>query len=185
MIVLIDNYDSFVYTLDGYVRRCGFETQVLRNDDEELNNIKPQALILSPGPCTPNETGLSKQIVEKFYKDVPLLGICLGHQIIAEVFGGKTISSPYPHHGKTSDIYHENHSLFEGLPSPFKAARYHSLISQIPDNGQLRPIAKTDDNILMGFEHNDYPVYGLQFHPESVLTSNGFQIIQNFAKVIE
>ncbi len=185
MILLIDNYDSFVYNLARYVGELGCERQVVRNDAtsiEELLQRSPQAIILSPGPCTPAEAGISKDLVRAAAEHkIPLLGICLGHQCIAEVFGGKTVQATQPRHGKTSMIGHENHPLFQGLPNPFGAARYHSLVAELGATSPLIPIASAqDDGHLMGLAHERLPIFGVQFHPESVLTDHGHQLLANF-----
>lgn len=185
MILLIDNYDSFVYNLARYVGELGCERQVVRNDAtsiEELLQRSPQAIILSPGPCTPAEAGISKDLVRAAAEHkIPLLGICLGHQCIAEVFGGKTVQTTQPRHGKTSMIGHENHPLFQGLPNPFGAARYHSLVAELGATSPLIPIASAqDDGHLMGLAHERLLIFGVQFHPESVLTDHGHQLLANF-----
>ncbi len=185
MILLIDNYDSFVHNLARYVGELGCERQVVRNDvatTDELIDRAPQAIILSPGPCTPAEAGVSKDMVHAAAAHkIPLLGVCLGHQCIAEVFGGKTIRANAPRHGKTSLIKHDNHPLFRHLPNPFAAARYHSLVSEISPRGPLNIVAHaTDDGHVMGLAHETMSIFGVQFHPESVLTDHGHQVLANF-----
>ncbi len=185
MILLIDNYDSFVHNLARYIGELGCDRQVVRNDMADISSLmamEPQAIILSPGPCTPAEAGISKDLVHAAAEnEVPLLGVCLGHQCIAEAFGGKTVRASQPRHGKTSMIGHENHPLFENLPNPFPAARYHSLISELKETGPLRPIAQAkDDGHLMALAHATLPILGVQFHPESVLTPFGHQLLANF-----
>lgn len=185
MILLIDNYDSFVHNLARYVGELGCERIVIRNDEasiEELLQKTPEAVILSPGPCTPAEAGISKDMVRAASQHkIPLLGVCLGHQCIAETFGGKTVRAKKPRHGKTSLIKHESHPLFRHLPNPFTAARYHSLVSDLSALSLLHPIAMAqDDGHLMGLAHETEPIFGVQFHPESVLTQNGHQLLANF-----
>jgi len=185
MILLIDNYDSFVHNLARYIGELGCGRQVVRNDDEGISDLlkrQPQAIILSPGPCTPAEAGISKDLVRAAAEHkIPLLGVCLGHQCIAEVFGGKTVRATEPRHGKTSLIGHEHHPLFRHLPNPFAAARYHSLASELSANGPLIPIASAkDDRHLMGIAHESESIFGVQFHPESVLTDHGHQLLANF-----
>ncbi|MCB9990930.1 MAG: aminodeoxychorismate/anthranilate synthase component II [Rhodospirillales bacterium] len=189
MILLIDNYDSFVYNLARYVGKLGRARQVVRNDAITLDAIAamaPEAIILSPGPCTPHESGICNNVIEHFSGRFPILGICLGHQCIAEQFGGRTVPSPYPCHGKTSMIQHNADELFMGLPNPLEGARYHSLITEISAGSPLEITAHTeDDDIIMGLKHKDMPVYGLQFHPESVMTPYGLDIIRNFMAVAD
>jgi len=185
MILLIDNYDSFVHNLARYVGELGCARTVIRNDDagiEELLEHPPGAIILSPGPCTPAEAGISTQLVRAAAaRNIPLLGVCLGHQCIAEAFGGTTVRASQPRHGKTSLIEHGDHLLFQGLPNPFAAARYHSLVSALPQNGSLNAIAHAkEDGHLMALAHATLPIYGVQFHPESVLTQDGHQLLANF-----
>jgi len=190
MILLIDNYDSFVYNLARYVGLVGRERTVARNDAITINDIAadpPDAIILSPGPCTPAEAGICNDIVRHFHNRIPILGICLGHQCIGEVFGGQVVRAPRPCHGKTSLIQHTADTLFMGLPNPILGARYHSLIVQIAADVPLDIIARTedDDDIIMGVKHKTSPVYGLQFHPESVLTEYGLDLIRNFMMVAD
>lgn len=187
MILLIDNYDSFVYNLARYVGMLGFEREVVRNDAITINDIAgdpPQAIIISPGPCTPAEAGISTSIIRHFTGRIPILGICLGHQCIAEAFGGRTVRAHEPCHGKTSLIAHTADDLFMGLPNPLRAARYHSLIVELNADSPLEITAHTaDDDIIMGIRHRMHPVYGLQFHPESVLTEYGLDLIRNFTMI--
>ncbi|PCJ69749.1 MAG: aminodeoxychorismate/anthranilate synthase component II [Rhodobiaceae bacterium] len=185
MILLIDNYDSFVHNLARYLGELDCERRVVRNDStsaEALCDEKPDAIILSPGPCTPADAGISIDIVHlAAEKHIPLLGVCLGHQCIAEAFGGTTVRAKAPRHGKTSLIAHEGHGLFATLPNPFAAARYHSLISELGVASPLIPIATaTDDAHLMAFSHQSLPIFGVQFHPESILTPHGHQVLANF-----
>ncbi len=184
MILLIDNYDSFVYNLARYVGKLGRERQVVRNNEitiEEIETLAPEAIILSPGPCTPKEAGICNSLIRHFAGRIPLLGICLGHQCIGEQFGGQTIRAPQPYHGKTSIIEHNADELFMGLPNPLAGARYHSLMIDLAANSPLQVTARTDDeNIVMGIKHKDFPIYGLQFHPESTMTPYGLDIVRNF-----
>jgi anthranilate synthase/aminodeoxychorismate synthase-like glutamine amidotransferase len=184
MLLLIDNYDSFTYNLYQYLSELGAEVEVRRNDQvtlDEIEALHPARIVVSPGPCTPNEAGLSCQIIERFGPRIPLLGVCLGHQAIGQVFGGRVIRAPEPMHGKTSLIYHQEQGVLEGLPSPFEANRYHSLIverSTLPD--ELEITANTDDGLIMGLRHRRYPVEGVQFHPESIMTPAGKHLLRNF-----
>lgn len=183
MILLIDNYDSFVYNLARYAGMLGRERHVVRNDAIGVNEIAanpPDAIILSPGPMTPHESGVSMDIIRHLGNRIPILGVCLGHQCIGEIYGGRTIRAPAPVHGKTSLIEHHGEGLFAGLPNPMEAARYHSLISHIPANTDLMITAQTEDLLPMAFQHKTHPVYGVQFHPESVLTSHGLDLMRNF-----
>ena len=184
MILVIDNFDSFVFNLARYCECLGHAVQVTRNNQITLNEIRklaPDAILLSPGPCTPNEAGISLEIVEEFAGHIPILGICLGHQTIAQAFGGMVDRSPEPMHGRVSLIEHTNRSVFAELPSPMKVCRYHSLVASpdtLPD--ELEVLAKTPQNIVMAIQHREYPVVGLQFHPESILTDYGFELLQQF-----
>lgn len=189
MILLIDNYDSFVYNLARYVGKLGRQREVVRNDAITLDQIAamaPDAIILSPGPCTPNEAGICNELIRTFAGRFPILGICLGHQCIANNFGGRTIRAAYPCHGKTSMIEHNADEIFMGLPNPMEGARYHSLIVELAANSPLQITARTEeDDIIMAIRHKDLPVYGLQFHPESVLTTYGIDIIRNFTALAD
>ena len=189
MILLIDNYDSFVYNLARYVGKLGRERQVVRNDAITLDQIAalaPEAIILSPGPCTPKESGICNELIRHFTGRFPILGICLGHQCIGEQFGGRVVPAPDPCHGKTSLIEHNADELFMGLPNPLEGGRYHSLIVELAANSPLEITARTEnDDIIMGLKHRDHPLYGLQFHPESVLTPYGLDIIRNFTMVAD
>jgi para-aminobenzoate synthetase component 2 len=183
MILVIDNYDSFVYNLVQYLGELGRPTAVRRNDQITLAEIAlmaPSHILISPGPCTPNEAGISLEVITCL-KDTPILGICLGHQAIGQAFGGKVIRAPRPVHGKTSLIHHAGAGVFAGLPSPFTATRYHSLIVEretLPDC--LEITAQTGDGIIMGLRHKTHPVEGVQFHPESILSENGHALLTNF-----
>lgn len=187
MILLIDNYDSFVYNLARYLIEMGQETRVVRNDRlsvAEVLTMRPKAVVLSPGPCTPAEAGISIDLVSALPHDWPLLGVCLGHQAIAAALGGKIVRAPLPVHGQTSDVFHEGTGLFQNLPRPLRATRYHSLIieeSTLPP--ELTITARTADNLPMAIAHQQRPIFGVQFHPESVLTENGRQLLKNFLHI--
>ena len=184
MILVIDNYDSFTYNLVQYLGELGADLVVYRNDQislEEIANIAPEKIVISPGPCTPNEAGISVALVQHFAGKIPILGVCLGHQSIGQAFGGKIVGAPTIMHGKVSEIHHREQSIFEGLPDPFIATRYHSLIVErdsLPDC--LEITAETDDGVIMGLRHRDMAVDGVQFHPESILTGEGKNLLQNF-----
>ena len=184
MILIIDNYDSFTYNLVQYLGELGAELVVYRNDQislEEIADIAPEKIVISPGPCTPNEAGISVALVQHFAGKIPILGVCLGHQSIGQAFGGKIVGAPTIMHGKVSEIHHRGQSIFEGLPDPFIATRYHSLIVErdsLPDC--LEITAETDDGVIMGLRHRDCAVDGVQFHPESILTGEGKNLLQNF-----
>ena len=184
MLLLIDNYDSFTYNLYQYLAELGAEVHVARNDAitvEEAEALAPSHIVISPGPCTPREASVSNAIVERLGPRVPLLGVCLGHQCIGEVFGGRVVRAPVPVHGKTARIYHTGAGVLAGLPSPFEAMRYHSLIVEratLP--AALEITAETADGLIMGLRHREHPIYGVQFHPESILTSAGKDLLRNF-----
>jgi len=184
MLLVIDNYDSFTYNLVQYFGELGVTMEVHRNDRITLDEIRakgPERLCVSPGPCTPREAGISCEVIREFGPTIPLFGVCLGHQCIGEVYGGEVVRAPRLMHGKTSPILHRGEGLFAGLPSPFEATRYHSLIVKretLPDC--LEITAETAEGEIMGLRHRDHPVYGVQFHPESILTESGKQILQNF-----
>jgi anthranilate synthase/aminodeoxychorismate synthase-like glutamine amidotransferase len=183
MIAVIDNYDSFTYNLVQYLGEFREQVQVYRNDavrPEQLASLAPSHIIISPGPGAPSEAGISKEIIRQLGPQIPLLGVCLGHQCIAEVYGGQVLRAPRLMHGKTSPIYHYGDPLFNGLPSPFEATRYHSLIVVEPLPADLEATAFTREGELMGIRHRRYPIYGVQFHPESILTTHGKQILRNF-----
>lgn len=186
MIAVIDNYDSFTYNLVQYLGELGAEPLVFRNDAitvEELDALNPSHIVISPGPGTPDDAGISKQVIRELGPRRPILGVCLGHQCIGEVFGGRVVRAPRLMHGKTSPIHHYGRDLFLGLPKPFEATRYHSLIVEEPLPDELKATAFTKEGELMGLQHRTYPVYGVQFHPESILTAHGKQILHNFLAV--
>jgi anthranilate synthase/aminodeoxychorismate synthase-like glutamine amidotransferase len=184
MILLLDNFDSFVYNLDRYLQNLGQRTLVVRSDAisvEAIERLGCDGIIISPGPNTPDEAGCSLEVVRRYAGRIPILGVCLGHQTIGQAMGGRVVRAPHPMHGQRSEIYHSNGRLMRGLPSPFEAGRYHSLIveaSSLPDC--LQKTAWTSDGLLMGFEHKEWPVMGVQFHPESILTNVGYAILINF-----
>jgi len=184
VILLLDNYDSFTYNLAQYLGELGCEVEVHRNDRisvEQIARRKPERIVISPGPCTPQEAGISVEMIQKLAGEIPILGVCLGHQAIGAAFGGKIIRAPKLFHGKTSQIRHDGSGVFRGLPNPFTATRYHSLIVErksLP--ADLQVTAETDDDIIMGMQHKHYPLMGVQFHPESVLTDSGKQLLKNF-----
>jgi anthranilate synthase/aminodeoxychorismate synthase-like glutamine amidotransferase len=186
MLALIDNYDSFTYNLVQYFGQLGVEVRVYRNDQvtlEELARLEPTWLVISPGPCSPNEAGISMAAIRHFAGRLPILGVCLGHQAIGAAFGGEVIRAPRLMHGKTSLIYHDGKDLFQGIPSPFEAIRYHSLIvdrETLPDCLQVS--AQTAVGEIMGLRHKEYAIFGVQFHPESILTSEGMNLLRNFLK---
>ena len=189
MILLIDNYDSFTYNVYQAVANLGHPLQVVRNDRISLADISVanyDAIIISPGPGTPDDAGLSKQIVREFAGKLPILGICLGHQVIGEVFGGNVVRAPQPVHGKTTEVVHQGDGLYTDLPQPFTAGRYHSLIveeSSLPEC--LEVTARNDENLIMGLRHRQFNVQGVQFHPESILTPLGNKLLANFLSSIE
>ncbi|UFJ40607.1 aminodeoxychorismate/anthranilate synthase component II [Brevibacillus humidisoli] len=184
MIVMIDNYDSFTFNLVQFVGELGQELLVYRNDKitvEQIEALAPDYLMISPGPCTPNEAGISVDVIRHFAGKIPILGVCLGHQSIGQVFGATVSRAQRLMHGKTSEVYHDGKTLFEGIPSPFTAARYHSLILEadsIPD--VLEVTARTAEGEVMAVRHKIYPIEGVQFHPESIITQYGKQLLQNF-----
>jgi anthranilate synthase/aminodeoxychorismate synthase-like glutamine amidotransferase len=184
MLLLIDNYDSFTYNLYQYLSELGAQVEVRRNDAvtlDEIEAMQPHHLVISPGPCTPHEAGLSCAIIERFGPSIPLLGVCLGHQAIGQVYGGRVIRAPEPMHGKTSTMYHGGQGVFHSLPAPFEANRYHSLIVEratLPT--ALEITAETADGLIMGLRHLTYPVEGVQFHPESIMTPVGKDLLRNF-----
>ena len=183
MVLVIDNYDSFTYNLVQYLGELGADVRVFRNDQitlEEIAALKPDHIVISPGPGDPSEGGISNDVIRAFGPTTPVLGVCLGHQCIGQVFGGVVSRAPRLMHGKTSAVYHNGHGLFNGIPSPFTATRYHSLIVEEPLPEGLAVSAFTRDGEVMGVQHREYPVVGVQFHPESILTEHGKRILQNF-----
>lgn len=187
MLLVIDNYDSFTYNLVQYFGEFGQELLVRRNDEitlEEIESLNPERIVISPGPCTPNEAGVSCAVIEHFGPKKPILGVCLGHQSIGQVYGGDVVRAGRLMHGKTSPILHTGENVFAGLPSPFEATRYHSLLVKretFPDC--LKITAETAEGEIMGLAHKDLPVYGVQFHPESILTSEGKKLLGNFLRL--
>ena len=187
MILLIDNYDSFVHNLARYLQRLGEETRVFRNDAitvRQVRELRPAAVVLSPGPCTPNEAGVSLQLVRELAGETPLLGVCLGHQTIAAAFGAAIVRADEPMHGRTSQVFHDGHGLFRDLPNPLIAGRYHSLVveeSTLPP--ELQVTARTADGTVMAIQHRDQPIAGLQFHPESILTEGGYELLAGFLRL--
>jgi len=184
MILLLDNYDSFTYNLAQYLGQMGQKLEVRRNDEitlDEVEKLRPERIIISPGPCTPREAGLSVPIVQRFAGKIPILGVCLGHQAIGDAFGGKIVRAKKIMHGKTSRIHHDRKTIFRGLPQDFEATRYHSLIVERRSLPRCLEIsAETADGVIMGLRHREFPVEGVQFHPESVLTGAGFSLLRNF-----
>lgn len=186
MLLMIDNYDSFTYNLVQYLSELGEEVVVYRNDEITLDTIlklKPDRIVISPGPCTPNEAGISLSVIKKFSEDIPVLGVCLGHQSIGQAFGGHIVHAKQLMHGKTSPIFHKNVGIFRNLPNPFIATRYHSLVierSTLPDC--LEVTAWTEDDEIMGVRHKTLAIEGIQFHPESILSEHGHQMLENFLK---
>jgi len=185
MILMIDNYDSFTYNIVQYLGELGCKVEVIRNDSrsiDELASMEIEKLIVSPGPCSPLEAGISCDAIKFFAeKGIPIFGVCLGHQCIGQVFGGKIVRAPYLMHGKVSDIEHDGKGLFGGIPSPFKATRYHSLVIEPESSPQcLEVCAKATDEVIMGVRHRTLPIHGVQFHPESILTEHGHKLISNF-----
>jgi para-aminobenzoate synthetase component II len=184
MILMIDNYDSFTYNLVQYVGELGEELRVVRNDKitlEEIERLAPDYLMISPGPCTPNEAGISMEAIRHFAGKIPMLGVCLGHQSIGQVFGGKVVRAERLMHGKTSEVFHDGQTIFRGIPSPFTAARYHSLIleeASLP--AVLEVTARTAEGEIMAVRHRHFPIEGVQFHPESIITQHGKQLLRNF-----
>jgi para-aminobenzoate synthetase component II len=182
MILVIDNYDSFTYNLVQYLGEMGHELRVFRNNRvtlEEIDSLKPSHIVISPGPGAPQEAGISEKVIQAFHKTIPIFGVCLGHQAIGEVFGGKIVRAPSLMHGKTSPIFHDSKTVFRGLPQGFPATRYHSLVvTDVP--ASLEVSAQTQDGIVMGLRHRDYPTEGIQFHPESIMTVVGKQLLANF-----
>ena len=184
MLLMIDNYDSFTYNLVQYLAEIGQEVEVVRNDKisiEEISKLNPQYIVISPGPCTPNEAGISLELIEAFKGKIPILGVCLGHQSIGQAFGGKIVHAQTIMHGKTSKISHNNKGVFRGIKNPFVATRYHSLVidrESLPNCFDIT--AWTDDNEIMGIKHKKLAIEGVQFHPESILSEHGHDLLKNF-----
>lgn len=187
MVLLIDNYDSFVHNLARYFMRLGQETVVIRNDHTDatkVQRLRPKAIVLSPGPCTPLEAGCSLEIVRRLAGQTPILGVCLGHQTIAAALGGRIVRSPHPMHGRTSLVYHDGRGVFAGAPQPLRVCRYHSLaVDEASLPAELEVTAKTADGVIMGLRRRPWPVVGVQFHPESVLTEGGYLLLANFLRL--
>ena len=184
MVIVIDNYDSFVYNIAQYLGELGWQPLVCRNDSltlKEIERHKPSHIIISPGPRTPLQAGISNDVIRCFAGEIPILGVCLGHQCIGYVYGGRIVSAVVPTHGKHSFIYHDGKTVYRGLPSPFKAGLYHSLVIEndtLPDELELS--ARTSDGVIMGVRHRSYAVEGVQFHPESIMTDAGHRVLENF-----
>lgn len=187
LILVIDNYDSFVHNLARYFRQLGLSTSVVRNDEisiESIEQLNPSAIVISPGPCTPNEAGYSLAVVESFGERIPILGVCLGHQAIIQTFGGSIIKAPIPVHGRSTQITHNGSGIFENVPTTLTVGRYHSLVgdrSSLPDG--LTVTAETREGIVMAIQHREHPICGVQFHPESILTEHGYLMLNNFARL--
>ena len=182
-LLILDNYDSFVFNIVRYCEELGATTHVKRNDALTINDIDaldPDAIILSPGPCGPDEAGISLELIKRFSGRIPILGVCLGHQCIGAAFGGTVIRAKTPMHGRASPILHDGTGVFDHLPNPFEAGRYHSLIVDLPEESALKVTAKSPDGEIMGLSHRTHPTHGVQFHPESVLTTHGYEVIDNF-----
>jgi anthranilate synthase/aminodeoxychorismate synthase-like glutamine amidotransferase len=187
VLLLIDNYDSFTYNLVQYCGELGCEVTVFRNDAigvDEIAALAPERILISPGPCTPNEAGISLDLIREFAPRIPILGVCLGHQAIGQAFGGQVVRARVPMHGKVSTVFHDGKGVFEGLPNPIEATRYHSLVvdrNSVPDCLEIS--AKTWDDEIMGLRHREYPCEGVQFHPESILTPQGKDLLRNFLQI--
>lgn len=187
MLVLLDNYDSFTYNLLHYIEQEGEKVAVFRNDEKtvaDLLSLKPSGIVISPGPCDPQRAGISKALIKAASDvNIPVFGVCLGHQAIGEVFGGKVIRADLPMHGKISEVTHNGKGIFDGIPSPFKATRYHSLIVEKVSLPKELQVTALTDNIIMALQHETKPVYGVQFHPESIASEHGHQLIRNFVNL--
>lgn len=184
MFLIIDNYDSFTYNLVQYLGEMNVELNVVRNDKislKEIRNLQPDGIIISPGPCTPKEAGVSIPLIKEFYQEIPILGVCLGHQAVGEAFGGKIVKAPSIVHGKTSEIHNNGKGIFKSMPEKFFATRYHSLVidpATIPN--VLEVTAQTSDGVIMGIQHTTHSIFGVQFHPESIATEHGKILLRNF-----
>lgn len=188
MILLIDNFDSFIYNIAHYVRRVGVPVEVVRNDAITIKDIyksKPQAIILSPGPCGPKEAGICLDVVRHFYTSIPILGVCLGHQVIGQAMGGAIVKAIKPVHGKVSKIWHNSRDIFFSIDNPTVVTRYHSLVVSVDRAKDLSVTAKTQRGEVMAFSHKQHPVYGVQFHPEAFLTNFGYKMIRNFINIVK
>ena len=187
MILLLDNYDSFTYNLAQYLGQMGQDLEIRRNDEvtlDEIQNLRPERIVISPGPCTPKEAGISVPLIQRFAGEIPILGVCLGHQAIGAAFGGRVIRAQEIMHGKTSEIQHDGRTIFRGLPQQFVATRYHSLIVERKSLPRTLEIsAETSDGTIMGLRHRKLRVEGVQFHPESILTGAGFRLLENFLDI--
>jgi anthranilate synthase component 2 len=187
MILLIDNYDSFTYNLFHYLGELGAEVKVVRNDEitaDEALALKPDGIVLSPGPCSPNEAGICMDVIRKADGKVPIFGVCLGHQAIGQVYGGEIVRAPQPMHGKMSTIHHSGKSVFRGLNNDFQATRYHSLTIDPPSMPDVLEVTATsEDGVIQGVMHKTHPVHGVQFHPESIASENGHALLENFLKL--
>ncbi len=187
MILLIDNYDSFTYNLYQYLSELGETVEVLRNDaitTDEVAEMAPDSIVISPGPCTPVEAGISCEAIERFAGEIPILGVCLGHQAIGQVFGGDIVRAPRLMHGKISPIHHDGNTIFEGLPRPFDAVRYHSLVidpPSVPDRLEVSALSDRDE--IMAVRHREFAIEGVQFHPESIMTAPGKDLLRNFLRL--
>ncbi len=184
MILIIDNYDSFVFNVARYFEELGQRTRVVRNDEVTAADLNAKAIVISPGPCTPHEAGASIDIVRNHSGKLPILGICLGHQVIGAVFGGEVKRARRPMHGDSSEIDHTGTGIFENVPQRFSAGRYHSLIVDRVESTDLEITARSDDGEIMGLQHKFHPTFGVQFHPESILTEHGYDLLRNFLKVV-
>jgi anthranilate synthase/aminodeoxychorismate synthase-like glutamine amidotransferase len=185
MIIVIDNYDSFVYNLAQYLGELGWQPLVVRNDRiglPEIEKLAPSHIIISPGPCTPLEAGVSNAVVRHFGGKIPLLGVCLGHQCIGQVYGGRVVHAPLPTHGKSSAIFHDGKRVYRGLSSPIEGGRYHSLMVEEVESTPLVVTARSADGIIMGIRHAEYTVEGIQYHPESIMTNSGHDLLRNFLR---
>ena len=187
MILVLDNYDSFTYNLVHYIGECGEEVMVVRNDEitvEQVEDLNPKKIVISPGPCTPNEAGISIELIKK--SSVPILGVCLGHQAIGAAFGGNIIKAPEIFHGKLSKVEHNQKKIFNGIDSPYSVVRYHSLIIEkdsLPNELEITGVLEDNPEVIMAIEHKKKPIYGVQFHPESIETNFGIKLIENFLKL--
>ena len=185
MILIVDNYDSFVYNIARYFEELGQQVLVKRNDEVGDSDLKARAIVISPGPCTPHEAGSSLAIVRKYSGHLPILGVCLGHQCIGEAFGGRVTRAKRPMHGDSSEIIHSGADIFKNIPNRFNAGRYHSLIVETDsENPELEITARSDDGEIMGLRHRTHPTFGVQFHPESILTEHGYAMLKNFLEVL-